>query len=430
MSQTLNAHAFTVGADVFLGGMTRRQDRVETLAHELAHTSEPDRMNSGAIPLRRRVIVAGKPLPGVDFRDPAFWSLFDELTTRQSEHVDARAAEELATATPKRGEHAPEPQDPAWNMFGRVIGAMLMSPEEVQYETMEDFMLDVRTRMGSMRTLEQADETSHIDEGCCHYEPWFALPPKHWEPSQTLGMTNKSPNALFRARTVPSQALKSIFEKRAGSALDCNSMIVASQYKALLDTMGANLFNVVFGAEGLIISQFSERPIEGFGPGAKKFTIPRNVLQQFYDPVVVKATPGNPTANLLPGDWVYFKNSPRYLQCGAGKSAAELAYQGEHSLYAGGQKFLGFGLIGSTEYRDVLKVLEGKTVEQCENTAPCQSDDCKPPGLADASGTTIVYRLNAGRLRAYVMRQFGAAVIRPFTSESATTGAGAGTPED
>lgn len=52
------------------------------------------------------------------------------------------------------------------------------------------------------------------------------------------------------------------------------------------------------------------------------------------------------------------------------------------------------------------------------------------PGLADASGTTIVYRLNAGRLRAYVMRQFGAAVIRPFTSESATTGAGAGTPED
>jgi hypothetical protein len=114
-------------------------------------------------------------------------------------------------------------------------------------------------------------------------------------------------------------------------------------------------------------------------------------------PVEVSVPGGDETANLLPGDWVYFRNHPGYPN-----DAGD--WKGEWAIYMGNRVFSGFGLREEFEVEDVkvtqfafaYEELKQQLLEEYLKVAPPGTTATREdiPGIVTSRGMTRVLRPN------------------------------------
>ena len=425
LAREIGARAFTVGRDVFFDrGEYRPGTRqgMRLLAHELAHVAQ---QNEDAAHVRRVVKVGGASLPPVDSTD------FREFIARH----DLRRQAAL-------------------------LRSMHASAGVVEYETPEDCAFDVKVRQATienMQTVEKREEAAYakpksrraeaIRALCCAYgisyeermtedphlaptrradpRPMYHLDKRYWTPELKWApdiASNHSGIPHFTATpgARPSAAVKSVFRRSRAdkTRLDCNAMLTAVHYKALLDVLGPEAFDsFLLGVklrEGLLTG---EEPLEirGFGPvkvqgGGSEKHLPEHALVRsgFYRRIDVVVPADDPLRNLLPGDRVYFLNHGVHKECN------DLSvWLGEHALYLGDGKFTGYGAGSAVYYEEMLAKLLVKTQEACTGTDYQAATEAMTlqsiPGVingVDGSKNRIakVYRLSPEKIRAHLLK--------------------------
>ncbi len=192
-----------------------------------------------------------------------------------------------------------------------------------------DFSFSSYTEMGNEVRMRYhiIQGIGEVHKGCCSYPTGGgdgALDTAYWDKVGPFQFTMKSP---LPAGKGPSDAIDAIFKSGAGTQLECNSTMVAIQYRAMLQTLGPATFNKKFPAgAGVIISPHHRPP-----SGVAKHPI--------WDKKLYKEVSITSSADLMPGDWVYFKNIDDYIAKHPGG-----LWSGEHTLYLGGGLFRGFGV--------------------------------------------------------------------------------------
>ncbi len=283
-AKDLNARAFTVGKDVAFGAgqyAPGTLDGRRLLAHELTHVIQQNKIPSQ---VQRKIVVGGKdyaPTP----------KYIDWLRKNYSE-----AMVEFISGMHNNG-----------------------NPPEFKFSSYEQLGYEVRIRNKAIKGIEEAHNS------CCNY-PDSANPDyldsNYWNRISQMHFVPKSP---FPPGKEASDAIEAIFSPGAGTRLECMSMTVAVEYYSLLKGLGKTKFNQKFpGGVGLEIST-------RLGIGAHPL---------FYGPSrrYETKTLAN-KSEILPGDWLYFKNFSDYLVKHPGGS-----WQGENAIYLGGGKYRGFGV--------------------------------------------------------------------------------------
>ncbi|HEX2690415.1 MAG TPA: hypothetical protein VHN14_27560 [Kofleriaceae bacterium] len=136
----------------------------------------------------------------------------------------------------------------------------------------------------------------------------------------------------------PAPAMRSIFGGK-DNVLECNSAMVAVEYGSMLETMGNDAFNKRMAGGSLIVSPYYLPPWRG-------------KQHPLYKEGMIETVMITSTKDLIPGDWVYFRNIADYLIKHPGGF-----WSGEHTLYLGDGKFQGFGTTVLTESEMVEKLL-------------------------------------------------------------------------
>ncbi|MFZ0772823.1 MAG: hypothetical protein WCA49_10335 [Candidatus Sulfotelmatobacter sp.] len=193
-------------------------------------------------------------------------------------------------------------------------------PPTFTFSSYEQMGNEVRIRANAIKGIEE------VHKGCCAYYD-SANPPylnsTYWD---HIGSgVNFKLKAPLPSGKKPSDAIEAIFAPGAGTRLECMSMTVAIQYFAMLKGLGAAKFNAKFPA-GIEISAVSAQPL-WVAPDKK------------YNLITVSSK-----SEILPGDWVYFKNFKDYTTRVPGGY-----WQGENAICLGGGKFRGFGVAERTE---------------------------------------------------------------------------------
>jgi hypothetical protein len=194
------------------------------------------------------------------------------------------------------------------------------APPVYSFTSYEQLGREVRIRANAIKGIEE------VHKGCCDYFD-SAHPPyldsTYWDHvGPWFNFVLKSP---LPAGKQASDAIEAIFAPGAGTRLECLSMTVAIEYYAMLKGLGAAAFNARFPA-GITISTAPTDPLT-HGPGKK------------YNIIAVASK-----EDILPGDWVYFKNFHDYTARVPGGY-----WQGENAIYLGGGKYRGFGVAAMSE---------------------------------------------------------------------------------
>ena len=341
------------------------------LAHELRHTAESDGV------LRRTVYVRGENF---------FPRMSDEIIPGETWKTSLEGADPDTS-----GEGA------------RVYREMLRENRgPFLYAEPIEFLIDIRQRVASQRAMLGIEK----DESCCSYGGGgvlYHLDARSWRslyPPHTSGVLEQAtldpgdatlPAFVRRPGVKPSDAINAVLEKEAKTSLECNSMMVAIQYKGILDALGEETFNRIFSAQDVAIA-----PAEKLSSGRNDHPL----IERFYESVRVRVSPGKETDDLVPGDWVYFAGHPKY-----DKWDRNGAWRGENALYVGDGKFSGFGLYNGDSqvitHDEIIKVLQDEAeiaYQRSVSTGPPPIKD-EIVGLNSHSGWTTVRRLNVTTLR-------------------------------
>jgi hypothetical protein len=286
LARRVNARAFTIGRNlVFASGEyapNGTEDRRRLLAHELTHVIQQGQAGRR---LQRKIEVAGK----------AFTPSAKYLSW-----LDAN----FGPAMKEFVEHMHNAGNPPVYSF--------TSYEQMGYE--------VRVRANAIKGIEA------VHQGCCDYYD-SAHPPyldtTYWDHIGS-GVKFRTKSPLPTGKHV-SDAIAAIFAPGAGTRLECLSMTGAIEYYSMLKAIGPAKFDAQFAA-GIEISLSKPSPPIS-GPGKK------------YEIVTLASK-----TDVLPGDWVYFKNFSDYLT-----RVPNGYWQGENAIYLGGGKYRGFGVTPKTE---------------------------------------------------------------------------------
>jgi len=283
---TLQAKAFTMGNNIVFGrnqyapGTTAGRN---LMAHELTHVVQQGhstiRKNSF---IQRKIIVGGKQYTPTSY-------IYTHLKNKYP------SMDELLKNM-HNGGNSPDYEFSSYLQLAR----------------------EILVRYNATKGMEEVNKN-----GCCNYGKPHRLNDTYWDKVGTTHFTVKKPLPTGKN---PSDAIDSIFEAGADNRLECNSLMVAVQYRAMLKTLGPDKFNTKFpGGDGIIISPH-HRP-------------PRGVARHpIWEKKLYKSITITGESDLLPGDWVYFKNFSDY-----GAKHPGGVWSGEHALYMGGGKYQGFG---------------------------------------------------------------------------------------
>jgi|GEM_PF-5571292 len=317
-AQTVGALAYTVGSTIAFGaGQYRPQtdEGRQLLAHELSHVVQQggDSLTRGDAGsdegrLQRKIVVGGRDYnPGVEK---------DSLSSIYNPMVH-----ELLTKMHNGGK-----------------------PPVYSFASYEELVNEVRMRAN---IIEGMDAVKILNGGCCDYPRNGGtghLNPQYWSKEgdfEFIPVPMNVSGGVFGSLqfTTASDAIEAIFENGAGTELECYSMLVAVQYRAMLKTLGRDAFNEKFPyGRGIIISRSSA------GSGVHPFW-EENIYR--VDPIK------DPKTDLMPGDWVKFQNIADY----SSKHPGGL-WSGENAVYLGGGKFSGFGAQSLTEGQMLNELLE------------------------------------------------------------------------
>ena len=192
-------------------------------------------------------------------------------------------------------------------------------PPVFSFSNFEQMGYEVRIRANAIKGIEE------VHKGCCHYpdsaHPYF-LDSAYWD--HVGGGVDFKMKSPLPAGKRPSDAIKAIFAPGAGTRLECLTMTLAIEYYSMLKGMGDAKFDAQF-AGGIEITTAS--PALVTGPNRK------------YDIITVASK-----SELLPGDWVYFKNFKDYLARVPGGF-----WQGENAICLGSGMYRGFGVAAASE---------------------------------------------------------------------------------
>lgn len=387
VAQRLNARAFTVGSEVFFNrGELRPTERAGQMliAHELTHVvqqgaasrradAQTDRSASTSptssvhqSTIQRKVIVGKKPLPAVESSQFANFLLRHDLEG-----------------------------------LTEIITGMHESVGVVRYETIEDLEMDakIRNRMNlnmqgvesRLKRVRQSQWNYDVYQqavrlACCAYpHPDFQANNYYLDPERWTPLKNKAQDGTFLAEgqsreanfvMKPGQdgalAVSHLFKPNATtpggwSRLDCAGMLTAVHYKALLDVLGAEVFNSML-ASGL--------RIVGFNPqdGAGKHPL---VEAGLFERVLIPFEAADPTKYLVPGDRVYFQNNVHMKDCDVTS-----IWRGEHALYLGDGMFTGFGVGREISYDQMIANLFSTIRRACTKLE--KTEGAKTPEQAKA----------------------------------------------
>jgi hypothetical protein len=219
---------------------------------------------------------------------------------------------------------------------------------------------EVRVRAAAIKGM------ADVHNSCCHYPTGGdtgKLNATYWE--------KKGPfQFMLKAGKQPSDAIEAIFKPGAGTELECNSTMVAIQYRAMLTALGAAGFNKKFpGGAGLIVSPHHvPMPPSGF------------TSHPFWQKGLYKEITITGAKDLLPGDWVYFKNPADYSLKHPGG-----LWSGEHTMYLGNGKFRGFGVAEESE-ADLTK----KLLAEYNKGLPAADQKMSVPGLQNYARRPVI----------------------------------------
>jgi hypothetical protein len=164
--------------------------------------------------------------------------------------------------------------------------------------------------------------------GCCNYsggQP--SLNPKYWIRLPVTAV-------LFHSRSGvrPSKAIEAVFQRNAGTKVECASIIIAAAYLALLRTMGPSAFDAAFKLLA----------IESGNPSLKHIVFTQVKL----------TTP----SQLRVGDVVYFQNVHGMSDVWRGLNAAVVKAGNE-------PRFSGLGFENKSE-KEILTIFRDQAVEE------------------------------------------------------------------
>ncbi len=337
MSKSINAQAFTHGSDVYFNegkfdaGST---DGKRLLAHELVHVGQ----QGGGVKRKIRI---------------------GEIEHAPTAEDYSKYNKELLDKMHNNGEEPPLysfKTDKEFEDLLKVRGNLIAS------------MIEVVTENNSSTTFGLNDSDK------------FQLPSYFWKPvSKDSFIINNENNVK------PADAVRSIFNNgKKETYLDCNMMMVALQYKSILETLNNDeKFNLMFPAgKDLYISGFGAKPKADYPtPSGRQPFDEKNVFVNAMEDTnllnvvpSVKIDPSDPCKNLLPGDWIYFENNlwyNKYLSKANNLEETEAPkyrqipiiysneWQGEHAVYIGNKQFSGFGMEGPQTYQNIMDNLYG-----------------------------------------------------------------------
>ncbi len=376
MSQGLNAQAFTVGRDVYFNSGKYTPDAESgkhLLAHELTHTVQ---QSNSARALQQSQIIQRK------------------IEINGKEHV---------------------PSDIEKKTYNVELLKKLYNDgkEPVHYFINHDeFHSALLLRQKLADIMPRVIPKVNFHFGRDPVSSQFKLPTAYWEASSEEVF-------IVKEGKEPDAAVKSIFNGPEDIYIDCNMAVVAAQYYSMLELFGSAAFNKMFpGGKDLNISQILTTEVRSYvTPGtdsrmASKDAMPsdmhpldeKKVFPSVMSILNIKIDPSDPTKDLLPGDWVYFENivddkvAPDYKKMlgflkslidndledknssregeveltaqqkedaqsdnsrraiASEVSSTASAWQGEHAVYLGDEKFAGFPL-GRFDYSTMKKGL-------------------------------------------------------------------------
>lgn len=200
------------------------------------------------------------------------------------------------------------------------------------YATKDQLMIELNLRDKAIDEMGKAnasaDNLRYATRSGDPEDGW--LDPKYWD---KVGFYQ----FLLMLGVAPAPAVGSIFGGK-DNVLECNSAMVAVEYGSMLDTMGNNAFNQRMAGGSLIISPYHQPP-GGVGQ------------HPLFKEGMIETVMITSTKDLIPGDWVYFRNIADYLT-----KHPNGFWSGEHALYLGDGKFQGFGTTVLTE-RELREML-------------------------------------------------------------------------
>jgi hypothetical protein len=192
------------------------------------------------------------------------------------------------------------------------------NPPDYNFDSYEQMGREVQVRYYAIQGMGEANNgsTNYGVTGKLNTTYWEKVGPYHFQ---------------VKSGAVPSEAIESIFDTAENNVLECNSMMVAIQYRAILKALGTKKFNEKFpNGSGILISPHHQPKVLSKHP--------------IWEKKLFKRVSISSSADLLPGDWVYFKNMDDYIDKHPGG-----LWSGEHTMYLGNGKFRGFGTLELTE---------------------------------------------------------------------------------
>jgi hypothetical protein len=195
---------------------------------------------------------------------------------------------------------------------------------------------------------------------------------------------------LPRANQSPLGAVRTLFNPPPNETfyLDCSSAIAASQYSAMaeaMDALGAD-FDAQYPREKVIVNAEGMETIQL--PNGPKVAPP---VEALYDEVTISSL-----NDLLPGDCVYFKSFSDYDQTHEG---AEAAWAGEHAVYIGNDRFLGFGVAPQTHDQMVAQLVTSYNNQALKKSAAKRSASALENSNKSLSGKLPGLEKTVRRLR-------------------------------
>lgn len=293
----VGAVAFAQGNDLqFQPGAWRpgTPDGDHLIAHELAHALQ------GGSELRPKLVVAERTWMHDD-RELFLERLAKKYPSGKHDPPESKAYKQQRTPG--------EPMREAIHGMGR-------SDEVFAFDGVVELERMLVMRQQSIENLDNPASCAYPDE---EHKP--RLNPSHWKEGKGRYEWR------VRSGVKPSTAIRGIWDGEDGEwRLECYTMTVASEYKAQLDAIGAERFDAKH-AKGLVLS--TDPSLSG-----------TKVLE---DAGVIEIAKVASEDDLLPGDWVYFKNHPDYL-----KKHPDGMWQGENTLcvglVGGAMHYRGFGI--------------------------------------------------------------------------------------
>ena len=215
MNRELGAQAFTHGQDVYFGAGKYRPETGEgkrLLAHELTHVVQQSK--TSVTPVQRKIKVREKILK---------WNQIPKKLRRKL------------------------------GVFGmELIRKMHKHPSSIyQFDTMKDFKNEILTRYFAKYGVEKSSR------GCYSInDKNFYLDKTYWnKESDTPPLFKVKPESV-KGDKGPADAVKAIFKPGAKTVLECDTMAIAIQYYALVESLGEEEFNRRFpGGKGIVIRQ-------------------------------------------------------------------------------------------------------------------------------------------------------------------------------